>query len=466
MKEKFKNLKPGCHIHLMGVCGTAMASLAVLLKERGFQITGSDQNVYPPMSTFLEQKGVTIMEGYRPENLHPRPDFVVVGNVISSHFPEAKALMEMGIPYGSLPETMGDFVIEDRHSVVVCGTHGKTTTTSMASWVAEQAELQPGFLIGGLAKNFGTSFQNPKGEWFVIEGDEYDSAFFSKVPKFTYYKPKTAILTSVEFDHADIYPNMDGILKAFQSLMTTLDPEGLLLYNAEDRNIAKLLPSYPGRTVSYGWSVGDWSLENLEMDRKGMSFQVNYKNRGQERIQLPMFGSYNALNALAVYALAKTLDWKVDLRSAFQNFQGIRRRQEVIGEPQGRLIIEDFAHHPTAVSGTLQSFQKIKGQGRVVAIFEPRSATSRRNYFQDQYQKALSFADTAYVCRPYDRESLGDEAMDVDALCKGLEDGHAFEKVEDILGPIRENTRPGDIIVIMSNGGFQGIYEKILTTFS
>jgi len=468
-KFDFNQLKKGSHIYLMGICGTAMASLASLLKDRGFKVTGSDRNVYPPMSTFLKDKGISISEGYRPENLDRNPDFVVVGNVISRHFPEAQALLERKIPFGSLPQTMGDLIIENRHSVVVCGTHGKTTTTSLSTWAAECAGLNPGFLIGGIAKNFGTSARNPEKNWFVIEGDEYDSAFFAKVPKFTFYKPQSAILTSIEFDHADIYPNMEAIFDAFDPLAQLIPKDGHLIYNGNDENVKKIAKQSRCTLVSYGMNDCDWSLEKVAPVQGGLEFSVSYKGKTESQHFLPMFGEYNALNALGVYALFRELSINVPWENAFGKFQGIKRRQELLGTPGGVQVIEDFAHHPTAVHGTLQSFkrrlEKQNKGGRLFAFFEPRSATSRRNYFQKEYTEALALADHVYVAKPFDHEKLGDQAMDVDEMAKDLSavnvKATAFVDVEEVFDSLAGEARTGDVVVIMSNGGFQGIYQKI-----
>ena len=418
-----KGLKPGAHIHLMGICGTAMASLAGILKARGFKITGSDQNVYPPMSTFLQDQGIEIMQGYKAQNLIPKPDFVVVGNVISKHYEEADALLKMDIPYASLPETLRDVVIENRHSMVVAGTHGKTTTTSMLSWVSQQEGLKPGFLIGGIAKNFSKSFQNPGGNYFVIEGDEYDTAFFAKVPKFIYYKPQSVILTSIEFDHADIYKDLDDVLKAFSSLMKIIPADsGLLIYNAEDKNIPKILTYCSGKKISYGVRQGDWSTENINFKREGIEFDILHQGRKEERIFVPMFGQYNIPNALSVYALAKELGFKTDLKKCFSEFKGVKRRQELIGEPRGIQVIEDFAHHPTAVDATIESFQKREGSGRLFVIFEPRSNTSRRKIFQEQYTKALAKSDVLFVSVPFQGTASlkEEESLDVPEMVREI----------------------------------------------
>ena len=461
-------LKPGSHIHLMGICGTAMASLAGLLKERGFRITGSDRNVYPPMSTFLKDMGIEIMEGYRASNLRSSPDFVVVGNVISKNHGEAIALLESGIPYGSFPETLRDRVIENRHSVVVAGTHGKTTTTSMASWVFEREGLKPGFLVGGLPGNFLKSFQNPGGDYFIVEGDEYDTAFFAKVPKFCFYKPRSVILTGIEFDHADIYNCLEDVVTAFSLLLKRIPgDQGCLVYNAGSRQIKKILHFYKGRGISYGLKEGDWTAGSIEHLNRGLSFNVFYKSKKIERLFIPMFGFYNALNALSVYALAKHLGFQLDLKEAFADFKGVKRRQEVIGEPGGIQIIEDFAHHPTAVRATIESFQKQKKGGKLFVIFEPRSNTSRRNIFQKEYLEALKLSDHLLMSEPFlGTTSLAThERLDVESIVSEIsktKPALSFKKVEDAVSVVKDQACSGDRVLIMSNGGFQGIYQKLL----
>jgi UDP-N-acetylmuramate: L-alanyl-gamma-D-glutamyl-meso-diaminopimelate ligase len=361
-----------------------------------------------------------------------------------------------------------DVVIEDRHSMVVAGTHGKTTTTSMLAWVCEQAGLQPGFLIGGIPNNFSSSFQNPKADTWVIEGDEYDTAFFAKVPKFLYYKPRSVILTSIEFDHADIYKDLQDVLQAFQSLLEIIpQEEGLLVYNAEDPNIPKVLPTYSGKTLSYGFHHGDWTLADLQFRREGLDFEVRHRGKREDQLFLPMFGQYNATNALAVYALVKELGLKVDLKQAFAAFKGVKRRQELIGEPHGIQVIEDFAHHPTAVASTIESFQRREGRGQLIVIFEPRSNTSRRRVFQEAYRKALAGAEHLFVCEPQSgtQPLKADDLLDVAVLVQGrVGVGRTFQKVEDILPDVKALAQPGDTVLIMSNGAFQGIYQKILET--
>ena len=461
-----KSLKKGDHIHFMGVCGTAMASLAVLLKERGFKISGSDQNVYPPMSVFLAQKGIQIAQGYGEENLTPRPDFVVVGNVISKANPEAQALLKSTIDYGTLPQVMGDLVIGDHHCVAVCGTHGKTTTTSLAAWVFNQSGVGPGFFVGGLVKNFQTSFKEPQGDFFIIEGDEYDTAFFAKVPKFLFYKPRSVILTSIEFDHGDIYKNLDSVVESFAQLLKIIPPEGLLIYNAQDARIQKILHLYKGDQISYGLDEGVWQARNIQSQSWGINFDVYYRGKKEKKFFFPMPGHYNALNVLSVYILSKAHGLSLSFQGALDGFQGVSRRQELIGRPRGIQVIEDFAHHPTAVKGTLESLKNQKG--RLFALFEPASNTSCRSLFQSQYVEALSLGDFIFICKPGVKSLRWppQERLQVDVMVGELESlgkkAFGFEKVEEILPLLTREACSGDRIVIMSNGGFQGVYQKIL----
>ncbi len=379
------DLKPGSHIHLMGICGTAMASLAGLLKDRGFKITGSDLNPYPPMSTQLESLGISIMKGYKAENLHPKPDFVIVGNVISANNEEAQELMKLNIPYTSLPKAMGEFIIGSRESVVISGTHGKTTTTSMMSWVAENAGMKPGFLIGGIPKNFSQSFKNPEGNYFIIEGDEYDTAFFDKVPKFIHYKPKHVILTSVEFDHADIYKDLQAVKEAFARLVKMIPPEGTLLACAEDANVMELRKlAQCKNSFTYGFANdADFKAKVLFQNEKGLGFEVHYRGEILGPYAMQITGDYNILNATAVIAMGKCLGISENrIQIAMESFEGVKRRQEILGEPNGILVIEDFAHHPTAVRETVKGIQKKYPGRKVFSVFEPRSATSRRKVFQ------------------------------------------------------------------------------------
>lgn len=464
------DLKPGSHIHLMGICGTAMASLAGLLKDRGYKITGSDLNPYPPMSTQLEDLGIPIMKGYKKENLVPHPDFVIVGNVISANNEEAQELLRLNIPYTSLPKAMGEFIIGDRESVVVAGTHGKTTTTSMMAWVAENSGVRPGFLIGGIPKNFSQSFKNPLGNYFIIEGDEYDTAFFDKVPKFIHYRPKHVILTSVEFDHADIYKNLEEVKAAFARLMGLIPENGTLLVCAEDVNAMELRKvSKCKNSFSYGFdAAADFRAKVLFQNEKGLGFEVHHRGEILGPYAMEMTGEYNVLNATAVVAMAKFLGFSENrIQIALESFQGVKRRQEILGEPNGITVVEDFAHHPTAVRETIKAIQGRYPSRKVFSVFEPRSATSRRKVFQKDYVEAFKGSHEVLLARAYDQAKIEEEnrfsssELVADLVAKGVV-AKDFSSSEEIVAELKAKARRGDVILIMSNGGFDGIYTKLL----
>ena len=465
------NLKPGAHIHFMGICGTAMASLAGLMKDRGFHITGSDQNPYPPMSTQLEELGIKIQVGYRAENLQPRPDFVIVGNVISKSNPEAEALLKTDIPYTSLPKALGEFIIENRESIVVSGTHGKTTTTSLMAWVSEVCHKKAGFMIGGIAKNFSRSFRNPEGNYFIIEGDEYDTAFFDKVPKFIHYKPKHVILTSVEFDHADIYRDLDHVKEAFSMLMKLIPQNGTLLACREDQNVMSLTKfAKVDQLYTYGFQAdSDFRAKVISTGLDLTHFEVSFKGQSLGEFKMPLSGDYNVLNATAAVGVAHSQGWDLNLvKKAFETFEGIKRRQEVLGEPGGVLLIEDFAHHPTAVRETIKGIQA-KYQGRpILAVFEPRSATSRRKVFQKDYVEAFSVGvKQAILAKAFDQSKIDSEdRFSSEELVEDLNlkkiSAHVFHNSDEIVAHIQKVAVRGDLVLIMSNGGFDGIYGKLM----
>lgn len=476
MKPNISELPQGAHIHIMGICGTAMGNFAGLLQGMGYKITGSDQNIYPPMSEVLQNLGIEIYQGYKKENLNPRPDFVVVGNVISKNMEEAQALLASDIPYASFPESIGDMLLKNTHSIVVCGTHGKTTTSSMMAWIGNQLDLDPGYLIGGVPKNFERSFSKGSGNYFIIEGDEYDTAFFDKVPKFKHYHPQSAILTSVEFDHADIYNNLDDVLDAFKILMEKIPAEGRLIYHYDDKNIKSLLKHCRSKNLhSYGFgSEADFKIENLRYEPELTVWDVVYNhNQKQTKVglQSKMSGDHNVLNFTANFALAVKLGWDMrDCVQSIKNFEGVKRRQEILGEPGGVLVIEDFAHHPTAVASTLKGLkQKYTGR-RLVAVFEPRSATSRKDIFQEDYYKAfVSQADLSFIMQAFQpnnksldpQEGFSSEKLVNDLIASGKK-ATLGEDYEALVKQILSQVTAGDVLVLMSNGGFGGIYSKIL----
>lgn len=463
------NLNRNAHIHMIGICGVAMASLAGILKNLGFRVTGSDENVYPPMSTQLKELGIEIQQGYKKQNLQPRPDLVIVGNVISRSNPEAETLLASDIPYTSLPKAMGEFVIGTRDSLVVAGTHGKTTTTSLMSWMAQAMQAGAGFLIGGIPKNFNKSFQVPEKNLFIIEGDEYDTAFFDKVPKFVHYRPKFVILTSIEFDHADIYPDLDAVKKAFGRLLDLIPRDGILVASGEDQNIASIIKRARAQKVfTYGIEHGDYVARKILQTDAGTEFEVFKHGVRVEKLKTLLMGEYNVRNALGAYAMATEMGWAGEkLRRAIATFEGVKRRQEILGEPGGVLVIEDFAHHPTAVQSTIAAMKARYPGRRLFAVFEPRSATSRRKVFQKDYVTALSGEHTVILPPAYNQEKIeANDRFSVDELVSDLrKTGTEAEKLKDVDAIVKylgKNARSGDLILIMSNGGFGGIYQKLL----
>ncbi len=466
------SLKPGAHVHFIGICGTAMASLAGLMNSMGYKVTGSDQNVYPPMSTQLRDLGIVIQEGYKKENLTPAPDLVIVGNVVSKNNEEVVALLATDIQYTSLPKAMGQFAIGERHSIVVAGTHGKTTTTSMMAKVADQCDLRPGYMIGGIPIDFGRSFRVSEGNYFIIEGDEYDTAFFDKVPKFIHYRPHSAILTSIEFDHADIYKDLDAVKAAFRMLIERMPKDGLLIACADSDNVCELAEEAKCRVVYYGAHNGDYIIRNRQIIDGRNHFTVEHKNHNIGDIALKLPGEHNALNALAVFALARELGWPTSgVLQGLANFQGVKRRQEVIGTPAGVTLIEDFAHHPTAVKVTIDAIREkylATGTGRLFCLFEPRSATSRRRVFQRDYVAAFDNADLVMIAKAFDQSKIveTDRFSTAELVRDLLMSGQTaceFDSVDEIVTEVRKDARKGDVVLIMSNGGFGGIYQKLNT---
>ncbi len=466
------DLKPGAHIHMMGICGTAMASLAGLLKDRGFRITGSDLNPYPPMSTQLEKLNIPILKPYRKENLNPRPDFVIVGNVISANNEEAQEMQRLEIPHTSLPKAMGEFIIENRQCVCVSGTHGKTTTTSLMAWVLDQAGLKPGFMIGGIPKNFAQSFRNAEGDFFAIEGDEYDTAYFDKVPKFVHYKPKHVILTSIEFDHADIYKDLDAVKAAFARLIRMVPRDGTLICWGEDSNIRELIEqSNTKNLMTYGFKNSQYLIEKL--NHSGSPTETHFQVKKGSEVLGPfvtsMSGDYNLLNATAVVLMAHTLQVNTEsIKTSLRSFTGVKRRQEILGEPGGVLVIEDFAHHPTAVRETLKGIAKQYPGRKIFAVFEPRSATTRRKIFQKDYAEAFQSAQEILLAKAFDQSKIDEtdrfssEEL-VGDLKKKNKVADAFDSADQIVANLKSRAKKGDLVLVMSNGGFDGIYQKLLS---
>ena len=462
---------PGSHIHLIAICGVGMASLAGLLQSQGYRVTGSDQNVYPPMSNYLAEIGIKVLPGFAEENLADRPDLVIVGNAVSRNNVEAEAVLQNGIPYVSFPEALGRFLIGRRQSVVIAGTHGKTTTTALASWVLTSGGVEPGFFVGGVPINFGSGWNEGQGDYVVLEGDEYDSAFFDKGPKFLHYRPQKVILTSVEFDHADIYRNLDHVKEAFRRLMEIVPPDGLVVACWDYPTVKDVVREARCRVVSYGDSSdSDWGCDNVQVHEGRFAFDPCYKGTREGRVELGLIGRHNLKNALAVYALCRELGIdRAKLRAGLASFTGVKRRQEVKGEWRGILMIDDFAHHPTAVQATINAVRETYPGRRVWALFEPRSNTSRRNVFEREFAQALALADQIIVAGLHEPEKIPqDERLSVHRLASAINDSgntaraRVIEAADDIVPYVVRHAVAGDILLVMSNGGFGGIQEKIV----
>ena len=466
-----KNLIPRNvkRIHLVAICGTGMAALAGMLKERDYEVTGSDQHVYPPMSTFLSSIGIQIMEGFHPENLSHQPDLVVVGNAVSKDNPEIMAMVDMGLPFCSMPEALNRFFISGKGALVVAGTHGKTTTCAMLAWTLAMAGLDPGFMIGGILKNFGRNYNVGKGSHFVVEGDEYDTAFFDKGPKFMHFTPSRAILTSVEFDHADIYRDFDHVKESFSKFVTSLPEESLLLGYDGDSTVVEMLEKASSWTAGYGFeNRSPWRIHNIQTHPPFTHFEVLKRSEHYGSFKTPVIGHHNLLNALAVIAVADDMRIPPEISvRAFETFEGVKRRQEIRGIKRHIIVMDDFAHHPTAVRETVAAVNGFYTDRRIVAVFEPRTNSSMRNVFQDTYVDAFDHADLICIRKPPllqkipEGERFSSEKL-VDALSEQGKEAHYFSDTEGIIDYLVGEAKSGDVLLIMSNGGFDNIHERLL----
>ncbi len=465
------------HYHLIGICGTAMASLAAMLKERGHTVTGSDENVYPPMSTMLESLSIPVMQGYRPEHLDPAPDCVIVGNALSRGNAEVEEILNRRLTYRSAAEVIKEEFIRGRRSLVVAGTHGKTTTTSIAAWVLECGGLNPSFLVGGIVRNFGASSRVAESEYFVIEGDEYDTAYFDKGPKFMHYLPEIAIVGNIEFDHADIYPNLDAIKLAFRRLMNLVPANGRLIAGWDSPAVrdvvAEMGERLHTRIETYGTcDDARWQARDVDYTSGALTrFRVIRDGEAWGEFEMPLIGDFNVRNCLAVIVAADA--WGVSrerVREALATFQSVQRRMQVRGTAGGVTVIDDFAHHPTAVRETLLALRAKYTGGRLVAVFEPRSATSRLAVFQNEYRDAFLSADYVVLSTVFNRErgSAYGALLDTDALIRDITArgtaAHCLDGADEIVRHLAPVLRPGDTVAVMSNGGFDRIHEKLLAT--
>jgi len=455
-------------IHLIGVCGTAMATLAALLKTRGHDVRGSDQNVYPPMSDFLQQQGITTMQGYRPEHIVAEIDLVVVGNAISRGNPELEEVLDRKIRYCSLPEAVRDHFLWGARSVVISGTHGKTTSTSLTGWVLAHGGADPSVFIGGIAENFESSYRVGGGREFVIEGDEYDSAFFDKTAKFLKYLPDIAVVNNIEYDHADIYPDLSAIRLAFQRLVNLIPRRGLLLLGADNAEAMGLRDRAHCRVETFGLSDGaDWQAHDLKVNGTTTTFSVRLRGEGIGSFDVPLLGAYNVRNALVALAVGSAVGLNPDtMRDGLRRFRGVRRRMELRGTAAGVAVYDDFAHHPTAIAETLEGVRSAFPGQRLWAIFEPRSATSCRRVFQDDFARALGKADKV-ILPPVFRSSLPeDQRLSAEQVIADLQrqgvDARYLPTTDAIVQAVARDAARGDVVVVMSNGGFDNIHQKLL----
>jgi UDP-N-acetylmuramate: L-alanyl-gamma-D-glutamyl-meso-diaminopimelate ligase len=456
------------HIHILGVAGTFMGGIAALAKAAGFRVTGSDRNVYPPMSTQLRALGIEIVQGYEAAQLDPRPDVVVVGNALSRGMPVVESLLDRGIPYVSGPQWLAENVLAHRHVLAVAGTHGKTTTTSMLAWILESAGLAPGFLIGGVAANFATTARLGDGRgadgpgFFVIEADEYDTAFFDKRAKFVHYRPRTVVLNNLEYDHADIYPDIAAIRRQFNYLLRTVPHSGRVLVNADDANLAETLAEgcwTPRETFGIAGSNGnaDWTAV-VDQESANRRFAVHHAGREVGWVDWPLLGAHNVMNALAAIAAAHHVGVAPERSvQALNAFRGVKRRMEIRGFVGGVTVYDDFAHHPTAIETTLHGLRAQVGTARIVAVLESRSNTMRLGVHRDALAAALSLADRAWFYAP---PTL---SWDLRGAVAALGNRAVFvPDVDELAAALAADLRAGDHVVIMSNGGFGGLHEKLL----
>jgi UDP-N-acetylmuramate: L-alanyl-gamma-D-glutamyl-meso-diaminopimelate ligase len=468
MDEDLHGIPHNAHIHLMGICGVGMSSLAGMLKVKGYTITGSDQNTYPPISTFLEMLSIPVTKGYAPSHLHPSPDLVIVGNVITRDNPEARELLKLDIPYLSMPQALQKFAMEGKKSIVIAGTHGKTTVSALTAWILEVAGMNPSFMIGGIAKNFNRNFKLGNGTYFVIEGDEYDTAFFDKSPKFLHYDPYVAAITSIEFDHADIYKGIEEIKNSFMQLIEIISAEGVLCANLDDPLIGDAMRGARCPTLTYAIeNRADLSAADITIKDGRTSLTIVEEEKECLKVRTDLLGNHNISNILAAISIGYHIGIDPDtVARAISSFRGVKRRLEVLGTFNSVLVIDDFAHHPTAVRETIKAVKRHYGN-RLIAVFEPRSNSSRRNIFQAAYASSFNGADLVILPEPpmMDKIPLGERFSSAkladDLNEKGIE-AHYFPDKDDLLDGVLDLVRKGDVILIMSNGAFDNIQQRLV----
>jgi len=462
------------HYHLIGICGTAMASLAGMLQARGHKVTGSDQNVYPPMSTQMESLGIETLNGYKVENANIGADCIVVGNAISRGNAELEEVLNRKFVYRSQAEIVKEEFIRGKRSLVIGGTHGKTTTTSIAAWVTEVGGLNSGFLVGGIVQNFGASFRVTDSDYFVIEGDEYDTAYFDKKPKFMHYLPEIAIVGNIEFDHADIYRDIHEVKFAFSRLMNLVPSNGRLIAGIDSPIVRQVLDEMRGKIFTNIETFGlsddaHWQARNLDFSGELTRFTVFKGGQSWGEFETNLIGEFNVRNCLSVIVAADA--WGISqekIREAFRTFKSVKRRVEVRGVEKGVTVIDDFAHHPTAVEETLKALKTKYKDSRLIAVFEPRSWSSRLAVFQEKYEKAFAFADYVIVAGVYNTSKASElgKVLDTEELVKDValtgKPAFSFPDADSIVAHLAPELREGDVVAIMSNGGFGSIHDKIL----
>ncbi|HTT08959.1 MAG TPA: UDP-N-acetylmuramate:L-alanyl-gamma-D-glutamyl-meso-diaminopimelate ligase [Gammaproteobacteria bacterium] len=447
-------------VHILGICGTFMGGIALLARELGHAVSGSDANVYPPMSTMLEHNGIALCTGYEPAHLKPHPDVVIIGNALSRGNPAIEYTLDHNLPYTSGPQWLADYLLHDRHVLAVAGTHGKTTTTSILAWILEHADLKPGFIIGGVAENFGTSARLGQAPFFVVEADEYDTAFFDKRSKFIHYRPRTAILNNLEYDHADIFPDLSAIQTQFHHLVRTIPGGGLIIAPDDDVALAAVLKrGCWTRCESFGDSeTAQWRVQSHIPDYT--EFNVIHEGKNIGRVRWNLLGRHNARNALAAIAAACHIGVKPDVTiAALTQFKSVKRRLEKIAEIDGVSIYDDFAHHPTAIKLTLEALRARVGQARILAVLEPRSNTMKMGVHRSDLAPALAVADEVIILQP---QNLGWDLLIATEALNGRRRIHG--NVDQIVNDLADRARSGDHVLIMSNGDFGGLYKKLRDT--
>jgi UDP-N-acetylmuramate: L-alanyl-gamma-D-glutamyl-meso-diaminopimelate ligase len=457
-------------VYLIGIAGTAMASLAGMLRQRGYEVAGSDEHVYPPMSTYLERLQIPVLEGYTKEHLLAfRPDLVIVGNAAARTNAEAAATLELDLPYTSMPEAIYELFIKGKHSVVVTGTHGKTTTTSLMAWLLQSAGRDPSMVVGGIPLNFNQNFKLGEGPEFVIEGDEYNTAFFDKGPKFLHYGANTLIVNNIEFDHADIYLDLAAIVDAFRKGVERVAPDGVIVANGEDANVNGLRRGARAQWLTFGLGAGcDISSAEIDLAEDSTSFTAVWEGREWFRFRTTLAGRHNVANALAVIAVARLRGLSAEeIQKGLQTFEGIKRRMEVRGVERGVIVIDDFAHHPTAIATTLDGAKRRYPGRRIWALFEPRSISSVRKEFESGYIDALRRADRVIIGPAFHRqrymERYGlENMMSIPHIVEELGNAQQIDDFDEIAGLVAREAKEGDVVLVMSSGAFGGVHEKIL----